>query len=70
MKYILKQQDGAVLAFSLVMLTLLTLAGMSMIQQNKQQLNMAVNAREQTQKFADAEGILAEVNNIINGYGD
>ncbi len=70
MKFSLRQQRGAVLAFSLVMLTLLTLAGTSMIQQNKQQLSMAVNTREQTQQFANAEAVLAEANNIINGYGD
>ena len=53
-----KQQRGAVLAFSLVMLLLLTLAGTGMIQQNKQQLKMANNMRVSTQEFANAESIL------------
>ena len=53
-----KQQRGAVLAFSLVMLLLLTLAGTRMIQQNKQQLAMANNMRLSAQEFANAESIL------------
>ena len=55
----LKQQRGAILAFSLVMLLLLTLAGTRMIQQNKQQLQIAGNARLVTQAFADTEAVLA-----------
>lgn len=66
MKSKFNSQHGAVLAFSLVMLLLLTLAGTRMIQQNKLQLQMAVYTREQTQKFANAEGLLAEAVNIIN----
>jgi hypothetical protein len=62
----LKQQRGAILAFSLVMLLLLTLAGTRMIQQNKQQLAMANNARLLTQAFADAEAVLANAKNTIN----
>jgi hypothetical protein len=62
----MKKQNGAVLAFSLVMLLLLTLAGTRMIQQNKQQLEMANNARLLTQAFADGEGFLADVKNTIN----
>ena len=63
-----KQQRGAILAFSLVMLLLLTLAGTRMIQQNKQQLQMAGNVRLLTQAFADTEAVLANAKNIINTY--
>ncbi|MGR9012097.1 MAG: PilX N-terminal domain-containing pilus assembly protein [Gammaproteobacteria bacterium] len=48
-------QRGAVLAFSLVMLLLLTLVSVSMIQQNKQELAMAGNALDQTKTLASAE---------------
>lgn len=61
-----KTQNGAVLAFSLVMLLLLTLAATRMIQQNKQQLEISNNARLLTQEFANAEGFLANVKNLIN----
>ncbi len=64
--YLKRKQYGAVLAFSLVMLLLLTLAGTGMIQQNKQQLTMALNMRDATQKFADTEGILAQAKNLLN----
>ena len=63
-----KKQHGAVLAFSLVMLLLLTLAATRMIQQNKQQLEMANNARLSAQAFADGEGFLANAKNIINEW--
>ena len=63
-----KKQRGAVLAFSLVMLLLLTLAGTRMIQQNKQQLQMAGNVRLLTQAFADTEAVLANAKNTINTY--
>jgi hypothetical protein len=63
-----KTQHGAVLAFCLVMLLLLTLAATRMIQQNKQQLEMGNSARLLTQEFANAEGILAEANNMIDGH--
>lgn len=56
MRLPIKTQRGAVLAFCLVMLTLLTIAGTRMIQQNKQQLEMANSARLLTQEFANAEG--------------
>lgn len=62
----LKSQRGAVLAFSLVMLLLLTLAATRMIQQNKQQLEMANSARLLTQEFANAEGMLAEANRMVD----
>ena len=61
----LKHQRGAILAFSLVMLLLLTLAGTRMIQQNKQQLQMAGNTRLMTQAFADAEGVLEEAKSYV-----
>lgn len=62
----LKSQNGAVLAFSLLMLVLLTLTGVRMIQQNKQQLTMAGNDRLLTQEFANAESVLANAKNSIN----
>ncbi|MDD5214902.1 MAG: hypothetical protein PHQ03_05115 [Methylococcales bacterium] len=62
----MKTQRGAVLAFSLVMLLLLTLAATRMIQQNKQLLEMSNNARLLTQEFANAEGVLADAQNVIN----
>ncbi len=65
-----KSQRGAVLAFSLVMLLLLTLAGTRMIQQNKQQLEMANSDRLITQEFANAEGVLANGKTLINGVVD
>jgi hypothetical protein len=63
-----KLQRGAVLAFVLVMLLLLTLTGTRMIQQNKQQLEMANNARLQAQEFANAESKLAQAKNLIGAY--
>ena len=62
----LKHQRGAILAFSLVMLLLLTLAGTRMIQQNKQQFQIAGNARLVTQEFANAEAVLANAKYSIN----
>jgi Tfp pilus assembly protein PilX len=64
----LNKQNGAVLAFCLLMLLLLTLAGTRMIQQNKQQLEMANNARLSSQNFADTEGFLADAKNTINTW--
>ena len=64
----LKKQRGAVLAFSLMMLLLLTLAGVNMIQQNKQQLAMSNNARLFTQEFANAESVLEDAKAVINSY--
>lgn len=66
----LNKQSGAVLAFCLVMLLLLTLSGTRLIQQNKQQLEMANSMRQATQQFANAEGLLAEAKNVINDNGD
>jgi hypothetical protein len=50
------------------MLLLLTLAGTSMIQQNKQQLEMSGNTRILTQEFANAEGLLANAKTTINNW--
>lgn len=65
MQSTIKKQHGAVLAFCLVMLLLLTIAGTRMIQQNKQQLEIANSARLLTQEFANAEGVLAEAENLL-----
>ena len=54
----LKNQRGAVLAFSLVMLLLLMLASTSMIQQNKAQIGVATNAGQQVTAFANVETAL------------
>ncbi len=59
-------QHGAVLIFSLVMLLLLTLAGVSMIQQNKQELAMTGNTLEQTKSLARAETDLATAQRLID----
>ena len=62
----LLKQRGAVLAFSLVMLLLLTLIGVSMIQQNKQGLGMAGNARQQIQVLASAEAALSNAEAAVD----
>lgn len=62
----LKSQRGAVLAFSLMMLLLLTLAGTRMIQQNKQQLEISNNARLMAIEFSIAEAVLEDAKNVIN----
>ena len=60
MKYTSRHnQHGAVLAFSLVMLLLLTLVSTSMIQQNKVQINVATNAGQQIRAFSSVETALA-----------
>lgn len=63
--HILKQR-GAALAFSLVMLMLLTLVSVSMIQQNKSQITMTSNSSQQTTSFSSVETALANALNIIN----
>lgn len=68
MQSAIKKQQGAVLAFCLVMLLLLTLAGTRMIQQNKQQLEMANSARLLTQEFANAEGVLKAAETILENH--
>ena len=65
-----KSQSGAILAFCLVMLLLLTLSGTRMIQQNKQQLEISNSVRLLTQEFANAEAVLADAKNTINKVGD
>jgi Tfp pilus assembly protein PilX len=59
-------QRGAVLVFSLIMLTLLTLVSVSMIQQNKQELAMTGNTLEQTKSLARAETDLSSAQTTID----
>jgi len=61
-----RNQRGAVLVFSLIMLLLLTLVSVSMIQQNKQELAMAGNAIEQNKSLARAETDLAAAQVVID----
>lgn len=61
----LKKQQGAVLAFSLVMLLLLTLVSISMIRQNKVQINVANNAGQQVKAFAAVETALNTVGDTL-----
>lgn len=61
-----KQQRGAVLAFSLVMLLLLTLVSLSMIRQNKAQINIASNTGQQVKAFAAVETALRQVQGAVN----
>lgn len=60
-----KQQRGAVLAFSLVMLLLLTLVSLSMIRQNKSQINIASNTGQQVRAFATVETALRQTQAIL-----
>lgn len=64
---VLVKQRGAVLAFTLVMLLLLTLVGVSMIQQNKQQLMMAGNTQQQNQALANVDKVLSFAETYIDG---
>lgn len=59
-------QRGAVLVFSLIMLSLLTLVSVGMIQQNKQELAMTGNTLEQTKSLARAETDLASAQILID----
>ncbi len=59
-------QRGAVLVFSLIMLTLLTLVSVSMIQHNKQELAMTGNTLEQTKSLARAETELTQAEQVID----
>ncbi|WP_394754829.1 hypothetical protein [Crenothrix sp.] len=61
----LKNQHGAVLAFSLVMLVLLTLASVSMIRQNKVQINIATNATQQVSAQASIDIALRQTQAIL-----
>lgn len=63
---VLVKQRGAVLAFTLVMLLLLTLVGVSMIQQNKQQLMMAGNTQQQNQALANVDKVLSFAESYID----
>lgn len=79
-----KNQHGAALAFTLMMLTLLTVAAVSMIRQNKVQIGIATNVAQQTVTFANVESALrrtlaeletkryvdADGDNDINGVDD
>jgi Tfp pilus assembly protein PilX len=62
----ISHQRGAVLAFSLVMLLLLTLVSVSMIQHNKQELAMTGNTLQQTKTLASAESELAQAQQLID----
>lgn len=76
--YSLKNQHGAVLAFTLMILVVLTLASVSMIRQNKVQITIATNAAQQTVTFAGVETILRQAQSVLelkryvdaNGNGD
>lgn len=59
------KQHGAVLAFSLVMLLLLTLVSTSMIQQNKVQITVATNAGQQVAAFATVETALLQAQRAL-----
>ncbi|NOT85415.1 MAG: hypothetical protein HOP02_11690 [Methylococcaceae bacterium] len=63
--FTLQKQRGAVLAFSLVMLLLLTLVSISMIRQNKAQINIASNTGQQVKAFATVETALLQVQGIL-----
>jgi Tfp pilus assembly protein PilX len=67
---ILPNQKGAVLIFTLLMLLLLTLSGVSMIEQNKQQIAMMRNSRQQNQTLARAEQLLAQAENAIKNANE
>jgi hypothetical protein len=63
--YALKNQQGAVLAFTLMILILLTLASLSMIRQNKIQIGIATNVAQQTVTFATVETALQQTQAIL-----
>jgi hypothetical protein len=60
-----KKQRGAVLAFGLVMLLLLTLTSLSMIRQNKVQINIATNTGNQVTAFASVETALRHAQAVL-----
>ncbi|MEQ1638010.1 MAG: hypothetical protein ABL903_15105 [Methylococcales bacterium] len=64
-RLVFNKQRGAVLAFSLVMLLLLTLVSISMIRQNKAQINIASNAGQQVKAFATVETALLQTQAIL-----
>lgn len=55
----INKQSGIALVFSLIILLVMTLLGVSIVQQNKMQFLMTANTREQTQALSSAENILA-----------
>lgn len=61
------QQRGAVLAFSLIMLMLFSLVGATVMTQNKVQLSMTSNARQQSQSLATIESALGKAQNLVDG---
>jgi hypothetical protein len=61
----LTRQSGVVLAFSLVMLLLISLASMSMLQENSNQIRMINNLSAQNQTFADVEFALDQAETQI-----
>lgn len=61
-----KKQTGAILAFTLMMLLLMTIAGVNMISQNKMDLLTAGSSREQTQALATVEAQLAIAEAVID----
>jgi hypothetical protein len=63
--YSLNNQQGAVLAFTLVILLLLTLASISMIRQNKAQIAIATNAGLQVTAFASVETALRQTQVVL-----
>jgi len=61
----LASQQGAVLVFSLLILLVITVVGVSMVQQNRTQFMMAENTQMQTMNFAEAENLLRRAENHI-----
>lgn len=61
----LTRQSGVVLAFSLVMLLLISLASISMLQENTIQIKMINNLSAQNQTFADVEYALDQAETQI-----
>jgi Tfp pilus assembly protein PilX len=61
------QQQGAMLIFSLLLLLVITLVGVTMIQQNRTQFMMTENTQSQALNFASAENVLALAENYIAG---
>lgn len=66
------KQTGVAMIFSLIMLLLITLVGVSAVQQNKMQFLMAGNSRAQTEALTNAENILklAELKVKTDRQGD
>lgn len=71
-KATISSQRGAVLIFSLLMLLLITLMGVSMVQQNRMQFMMAANAQGQNQAFSGVENILLRAEEYVDNqrYAD